>query len=96
MEIELIGLNVFVLEFQSMVDKRRIIIGRPWDLFKNLLLFTEIDKGTNATNMKFESLPMWIQIHNVPLACFNNGCAELFGKQVGLVLEVDENAKGGC
>ncbi|KAL5571078.1 hypothetical protein UlMin_020675 [Ulmus minor] len=95
-EIELIGPNIFVLEFQSMADRRRILTGGPWDLFKNLLVFTEIDKGTNVTDLKFESIQMWIQIHNIPLACFNKGCAKLFGKQVGLVVEVDENVSGGC
>ena len=79
-----------------MANRRQILTGGPWDLFKNPLVFTEIDEGTNVTDLKFESIPMWIQIHNVPLACFNKGCAELFGKQVGSVLEVDENADGCC
>ncbi|KAL5576069.1 hypothetical protein UlMin_017768 [Ulmus minor] len=95
-EIELIGPNIFVLEFKSMADRRRILTGGPWDLFKNPLVFTEIEEGTNVTDLKFDSIPMWIQIHNVPLACFNKGCTKLFGKQVGLVLEVDENADGCC
>ncbi|KAL5578462.1 hypothetical protein UlMin_020161 [Ulmus minor] len=93
-EIELIGPNIFVLEFKSMADRRRILTSGLWDLFKNPLVFIEIEEGTNVTDLKFDSIPMWIQIHNVPLACFNKGCTELFGKQVGSVLEVDENADG--
>ena len=37
--VEIIGNNLFILEFSSLMDRKWILSNGPWNLFKNLLLF---------------------------------------------------------
>ena len=77
--IEIVGSNTFILEFSSMVDRKRVLTNGPWNLFRNLMLFSEIRENTSVSDVTFSNLDLWVQVHNVPLSCMNMECAELIG-----------------
>ena len=74
-----------------MVDQKRVLTNGPWNLFKNLLLLNEVDSDTQVYRMEFKMLELWVQIHNVPLAC-----AEVIGNQIGNVTNIAIGLKGEC
>ena len=51
---------------------------------------------TKDADLKFDLILMWIQIHNVPFARLNRSCAELIGKKVGDVLEINISESRVC
>ncbi|KAL5549111.1 hypothetical protein UlMin_004342 [Ulmus minor] len=94
--VELIGNNLFILEFSSQMDQNRVLNNGPWNLFKNLIMFAEVDETTKITELSFTMLEVWIQVHNIPLACMNQSCAERIGNLIGTFTEVATRLKREC
>ncbi|KAL5539058.1 hypothetical protein UlMin_044550 [Ulmus minor] len=94
--VEIIGNNLFILEFSSLMDHKRILSNGPWNLFRNLLLFQEISELTRVDTLCFNTLDIWVQFHNVPLSCMNRACAEMISSHIGTVVEVATGLKGEC
>ena len=43
--IEIMNINLFIREFSSLMDRKRVLIDGPWNMFKNMLLFMAMDQG---------------------------------------------------
>ncbi|XP_050222915.1 uncharacterized protein LOC126673007 [Mercurialis annua] len=94
--VETVGDNIFVFHFGAQEDRRRVIAGGPWK-FQELLIVLEIPEGLgDHSNMKFDKVPFWIQIHNLPLMCLNSEAGLSLGSQIGVVEKVDPGATGDC
>ncbi|KAH6773159.1 hypothetical protein C2S51_011563 [Perilla frutescens var. frutescens] len=50
----------------------------------------------NPRDVRFDDFSVWIQLHNLPLACMNLDDVGKIGKQVGKVEEVDVGEGGSC
>ena len=59
-EIELVGDNTFILEFFSMVDRKRVFSEGPWNLFKRLIIFKKVDNALKVSDMSFALVVMWV------------------------------------
>ncbi|XP_057792251.1 uncharacterized protein LOC131009066 [Salvia miltiorrhiza] len=95
-DIEIVGSNIFVAHFKSIMDKKYALNGGPWHFFHDLLLFSEIEGFQNPSEVKFENFTGWIQCHNLPVACMHPEVIKRIGEQIGSVLEVDLGADGLC
>ncbi|XP_050229503.1 uncharacterized protein LOC126678651 [Mercurialis annua] len=94
--VEVIGINIFVVHFESQEDKRRVLAGGPWN-YQEQIIVLEIPRGTgDYAEMKFDTIPFWIQIHGLPLICLNKEAGRSLGSQIGVVEEVDLGASGDC
>ncbi|XP_042969037.1 uncharacterized protein LOC122301714 [Carya illinoinensis] len=84
----------FLIEFQKMQDKEKVLSGRPWCFDRNLLTLQEVDAKTsiNATQFRYE--PFWVQCHNLPLAVMNEDIGEKLGNCIGHVIRVDTDSDG--
>ena len=78
------------------MDRKRVLSNGPWNLFKNLLLFSEVDEALKIYDLNFKMLDLWVQVHNLPLSCMSQTCAEMIGKQIGCVIEIAFGLKGEC
>ncbi|KAL5556377.1 hypothetical protein UlMin_038613 [Ulmus minor] len=94
--VELIGNNIFILEFSSLGDQKQILSNGPWFLFKNLVLFTEISEFSKISSLQFNMLELWVQVQNVSLACMNRDCSEVIGNKIGRLIEVAVGDDGEC
>lgn len=84
-----IGDNMFVVEFEHMWVKSRIMEGRPWLYDGNLVSLKEFDGLTPPSNLSFDMASFWVRMYNLPLACMGKTAGQKLGESVGLVEEVD-------
>ncbi|KAL5568428.1 hypothetical protein UlMin_025003 [Ulmus minor] len=94
--VELIENNIFIVEFSSLRDMKRVLTNGSWNLFKNLVIFIEIQESSNISSLNFNFLELWVQVHNVLLSCMNRDCAEIIGNRIGWFSEVAMGDKGVC
>lgn len=63
------GENTFVIEFEHVWDKIRVMEGRPWIFERQLFTVAEYDGITPPHKMNFESEAFWVRMHHLPLSC---------------------------
>ncbi|GER48294.1 zinc ion binding [Striga asiatica] len=89
-DIESVGENLFIMEFRSLQDRRRTLTEGPWNLFQNLVLFKEIRGLQNPREVFFDSISIWVQLHNLPIALMNKRAIQSIASKTGDVIEIDE------
>ncbi|KAL5814352.1 hypothetical protein ACOSQ4_024993 [Xanthoceras sorbifolium] len=95
-ETEAIGSNSFVFRFSCAGDRKRILEGGPWCFDKFLLVLCAAKGIGKVTDSDFHQTPMWIQLHNLPIACMSREVGLFLGGKIGSVLEVDHGSSGDC
>ncbi|KAL5559955.1 hypothetical protein UlMin_036166 [Ulmus minor] len=95
-EVEAIGSNKFVFHFLSTTDRRRVFLGGPW-CYQNKLLVLEEPTGVgDYSKMSFSQVPLWVQLHNIPVFCMSKAVGSILGNMVGRVQEVECNQDELC
>ncbi|XP_042944647.1 uncharacterized protein LOC122278532 [Carya illinoinensis] len=89
-----LGEHKFLIEFQLLVDKEKVLGGRPWFFDRNLVAFLEMDEddSLNATRFQFE--PFWVQLHSLPWGAMTEEVGIHLGSSVGHVIRVDADSDG--
>lgn len=95
-DIKIVGDNRFVVVFGSDADKRHALEDRPWHFFQNFMLFREAKGIQNPIDVDFDTFAIWVQLHNLPLACKHPRIVEEIGSQIGIVEEIDVGEGGRC
>lgn len=95
-QVELLGKNIFLLEFKSMNDQRKALFERPWNLFKDLVIFKEPTGLKKPLETSFDELTVWVQLHNLSLAFMHPDILRIIGEQIGVVVEVDTDEGNTC
>jgi hypothetical protein len=80
--------NLCLFEFEDAEDKKKVMAGCPLSYDRTLLILYELDGKLSLTQMDFSCTPIWVQIHNMPLACMNQGVGNQIGNSLGKVEEV--------
>ncbi|XP_042944688.1 uncharacterized protein LOC122278575 [Carya illinoinensis] len=89
-----LGDQCFLLEFQKMVDKEKVLSGRPWFFDRSLLALQEVDETILINVLQFAYESFWIQLHNPPLATMTKLFGEAFASSIGPVIRVEVSANG--
>ncbi|KAL5850007.1 hypothetical protein ACOSQ4_008020 [Xanthoceras sorbifolium] len=96
LEVETVRENVYAFHFQNNSDRKRVLMGGPWN-FDNALLVLEIPSGYgDFSEMSFQWSDFWIQIHNAPLICMTKNIGLMLGERIGKVKDIDVGASGDC
>lgn len=95
-KIEMVGHNLFVASFSLATDKRIALEEGPWHYFQDLMILKETDTMQTPADVEFNEITMWVQCHNVPMACMEAGIIRRLGEKVGTVEEVDVGEEGLC
>ncbi|XP_041000608.1 uncharacterized protein LOC121246495 [Juglans microcarpa x Juglans regia] len=82
------GDHMFLIEFQSLPDKERVLAGRPWSFDRKLLSLQEVDEDVPIGAIQFKFEPFWVQMHNLPMSVMNEEMREQFGSLIGKVIRV--------
>ncbi|XP_042958166.1 uncharacterized protein LOC122293745 [Carya illinoinensis] len=86
--------QVFLIEFQSEQDLRKVLGGRTWFFDRNLLTLQEVNENESVNALQFRYEPFWVQCHNFPLAAMNETIGEKFGSSFGHVVQVESDSDG--
>ncbi|KAL5751043.1 hypothetical protein ACOSP7_025646 [Xanthoceras sorbifolium] len=95
-EVESIGVNLFVFRFGCFWDRKRVLEGGPWSFDKNLLALKEAVGIGRVSDIDFSLVPFWVQIYDLPLACMNRDMGLFLGGLIGVVQEIDGGDSGDC
>ncbi|XP_075499819.1 uncharacterized protein LOC142538372 [Primulina tabacum] len=101
-QIEVIGENIFLFHFASLIDRGHSILDGPWSFFKDMVIFdgeiqadnTQQRRLQKAVDLVFEEISVWVQCHNVPLVFMQSAILRNLGSKLGTVMEVDEGDEG--
>lgn len=90
------GDNTFLLEFQYVRDKNKVLNGRAWSFNRMLFSLQECDWQTPLLDVQFSKKSFWIQAYDMPLVSMFEEVGAKLGSGAGKVLEVkvDENRLG--
>lgn len=94
--IEIVGDNIFIADFSSLVDRKRVLHDGPWHFFNSLMVFQEPQDLQNPYEMVFDDFTVWVQLHNLPLIFMHYSVLSEIGEQIGKVHEIDMGADGSC
>ncbi|XP_050263948.1 uncharacterized protein LOC126708186 [Quercus robur] len=87
--------NIFVFKFACEGDKKRILELGPWNIEGFPLILKQWHQNMSVDDLDFSSIPLWVQIHGLPIEYMSKENAEEIGALVGEVLEVDFTGSGG-
>jgi len=86
--------NIWLIEFSTKADKRRVQKGCPWLFDRNVLVLKDVEESIPPVQMNFSKSPFWIQVHDIPLICMNREVRYKIGGTIGRVEEVDVIGEG--
>jgi hypothetical protein len=91
---QVLGENLFLVEFSFVEDKKRIMDGRPWAFEGSLFLLEDFDGLSRPSSFKFDRAAFWVRMIDLPLACMNQATGRRIGESVGIVEAVDTGPDG--
>lgn len=73
----------------------RVLNGSPWNVNKRAVLIKRFDPNLRPADIRFNQLPIWVRIMNLPLGLMNNKWGSQLAGMVGEVekLETDEQGR---
>ena len=86
--------NMLLFIFKDEADLEWVIKQSPCTFDKYLVALQKPDEDNSIESMSFNSLPFWVQLHNVPLNMMSKENAEGIGSTIGKVEEVDVPVSG--
>ncbi|KAK1568409.1 hypothetical protein Q3G72_024074 [Acer saccharum] len=66
-DIEALEGNVFAFHFKNTADEKLVQSGGPWTFDRAIIAMEEPAGTEDIEHMKFNSVEIWVQIHNLPL-----------------------------
>ena len=88
-----VGPNLFQFKFNSEFDMSRVLRGGPWTFDNQLLMIKRWRKGMTATNIKWDTASIWVQIWGAPFDMISPVVAERIGSRLGVVEEVEKRRR---
>ncbi|TVU12837.1 hypothetical protein EJB05_46500, partial [Eragrostis curvula] len=86
--VRTLGLNRFVLEFDSKDLLDYVVNGGPWRHRLDAFIVVPYNGFTRPSEIVIESINLWVRVFDVPEPMMTTGFARFFGKQLGTVVQV--------
>uniref|UniRef100_A0A2N9J2I4 DUF4283 domain-containing protein n=1 Tax=Fagus sylvatica TaxID=28930 RepID=A0A2N9J2I4_FAGSY len=83
------GENTLLFTFEEEADLLRVLSTEAWSYDKYIILFQRVDDDEDVASMTFSSIPMWVQIHGLPLRSLSSEVAMDLGASLGEVEPYD-------
>uniref|UniRef100_A0A7N2LCV4 DUF4283 domain-containing protein n=1 Tax=Quercus lobata TaxID=97700 RepID=A0A7N2LCV4_QUELO len=88
-----VGSNLFQFKFSTEFDMERIFNRGPWTFDNQALMLCRWQRGMTTTNVKFETVSLWVQIWGTPFDMVSSKVAAKVGSRLGVVEEVETRQK---
>jgi hypothetical protein len=94
LDIHSVGVNRFLAEFASKVDKDRVTDGSPWKVSNHAVLLKDFDPAVKPSDVCFESLTIWARIMRLPFGLMNDTRGKDLASTIGDIERVEVDNKG--
>ncbi|TXG57878.1 hypothetical protein EZV62_015707 [Acer yangbiense] len=92
-DIEVVGENMFMLYFNSTVERDRIWHRGPWHFDRNLIVLEKPEGTGDISQLSFNKTELWVQIHDIPIMCMNRRMAKWLAEQIGEVIDIPSESR---
>ncbi|KAL0355953.1 UNVERIFIED_CONTAM: hypothetical protein Sradi_4042200 [Sesamum radiatum] len=94
MELKPLEGNRFILKFNHIVDRNRVLEGCLWSFEKNLLVPNSINLNENPQEVNLDWAEFYIHVHGLPLSKMSKEMAKFIGDHLGRFVDVDMDTAG--
>jgi hypothetical protein len=91
---KILGDNLFLIDFEDLEDKERVLNGRPWVFEGSLFIVEDFDGLTPPSKFTFDKAAFWVRMIDLPLACMSLEIGKRIGASMGEVEHVDTDGEG--
>lgn len=85
-----LGPNVLMFTFPSKEIAKNVMLKSPWAIMNNILSLQPWNPEVAASEIDFTNIPLWVQIHGLPLGATTVVNATKMMKLVGEILEIED------
>ncbi|GMP86045.1 hypothetical protein CsSME_00038988 [Camellia sinensis var. sinensis] len=89
MQFKVMGDNLFLFQFNHIVDKKRVLFRGPWSFDKQLLLLEEFEGSLRPSDIKFTRALFWVHVINLPLFSMTRVVGVLIGNRLGRFVDME-------
>ena len=90
------GDNILFFYFEDECDLDKVLEHEPWTYDKHLVVFEKVTTNVPISSLSFQFASFWIQIHDLPLHCLNQGTQDAIGSLLGIpLLMTNSESEGG-
>jgi hypothetical protein len=89
-DVREVNMGVFIFQFCHHRDIQKVLKGGPWFFNKHMLVLGAMTEGESPEQVQLNTVPFWIQIHNLPAGYMAETVGRNIGNYVGEFLEYDE------
>ncbi|KAL0396708.1 UNVERIFIED_CONTAM: putative mitochondrial protein [Sesamum calycinum] len=86
--------NRFLLKFDHIVDRNRVLDGCPWSFEKNLLVLNSIALNENPQEVNLDWAEFYVHVQGLPLSKMSKEMAAFIGNHLGRFIDVDMDSAG--
>ncbi|KAM0909255.1 hypothetical protein ACQ4PT_014931 [Festuca glaucescens] len=83
------GKNYYMITLFSKGDYDFVKRGGPWIFNQNALIVKDFDDAAQPSDIKFDAVPVWVRIYDVPFGKQDEVWGKRYGNGLGKALEVD-------
>ena len=95
-EVRRAGDHILLFVFDNREEVDKILSRAPWRFDKHLVVLQRYDREVPIRALKFDTIPVWIQVHDIPMRFLNHKVAEELCEVAGSVCrEEDINEMDG-
>ncbi|MCH80235.1 hypothetical protein A2U01_0001001 [Trifolium medium] len=80
----------FIFQFFHHLDVQKVLRGGPWFFNKHMLILGAMGEGEEPEQVPLNTVPFWIQVHNLPAGYMSKTVGKNVGDYVGELIEYDE------
>lgn len=88
-KISNMGPNIFLFSFPTERMVKEIMLKSPWAVMSNILSLQTWNPDVAVAEIDFSSVPIWVQIHGLPLGAMTVPNATKIMKLVGEIMEIE-------
>ena len=92
-EVRRISDHILPFTFDKKEEVERIMSNALWSFDKHLVVLQWYDKEVSLWDLEFDKIPIWVQIHDVPIKFMNKIVAVKLYEVVGEVCESTEEGE---
>ncbi|KAL2935841.1 Tetraacyldisaccharide 4'-kinase [Bienertia sinuspersici] len=75
-------------------DREKVLDGAPWNFDNQLLFLKHVHGGEQPESIVLDKCPFWVRLYNFPLDSRTKGDVTIIARNMGEVLEVEEDDLG--